>query len=82
MDNGGDGSRLGMAVSRRAMRRAVARNRYKRLAREVFRQHRSLLPATLDLVLVARKAALSVTFADMMEDFRRFCRFAASHEAR
>lgn len=44
------GSRLGLVVAKRFLKRAVARNLVKRIAREAFRQTRSSLPA-MDLVL-------------------------------
>ncbi|MDT8437847.1 MAG: ribonuclease P protein component [Wenzhouxiangellaceae bacterium] len=51
-----DQARLGLAISRRTARRAVDRNRLKRLVRESFRQHRSSLRA-LDFVVLARMDA-------------------------
>ncbi|MET0344459.1 MAG: ribonuclease P protein component [Polyangiales bacterium] len=45
--------RLGITVSRQ-VGKAVRRNRVKRLVREVFRQHRDLLPPASDLVVIAR----------------------------
>lgn len=49
-------ARLGIAVSRKADKRAVARNRIKRMARELFRHERAQLP-TGDYVLVAQPGA-------------------------
>lgn len=49
-------ARLGLAISARAVPRAVDRNRIKRQTRESFRAHRSALPA-LDIVLLARPGA-------------------------
>jgi ribonuclease P protein component len=45
--------RLGLVVSRK-VGGAVLRNRFKRLAREVFRKTESLLPRDADIVVIAR----------------------------
>lgn len=44
--------RLGLAVSKKQLRRAVDRNRVKRIARESFREHENL--SGVDLVLLCR----------------------------
>jgi len=49
-------ARLGLSVSRRVSKRAVQRNRIKRVIRESFRRHRRLLGAT-DYVVVAKSDA-------------------------
>ncbi|MCC5858872.1 MAG: ribonuclease P protein component [Ectothiorhodospiraceae bacterium] len=49
-------ARLGLAISKRAARRAVDRNRIKRVIRESFRHCRPELPS-LDIVVMARPAA-------------------------
>ena len=46
--------RLGLAISKKICKRAVARNLFKRLARETFRQHRDDL-ALLDFVVMIKK---------------------------
>lgn len=51
-----DPARLGLAVSRRVDKRAVQRNRIKRLIRESFRHNKQAV-AGLDLVVIARPAA-------------------------
>lgn len=51
-----DGPRLGLAVSRKVDKRAVGRNRIRRIAREIFRTRRAEL-ADVDIVVVARPAA-------------------------
>jgi len=48
-------ARLGLTVSRRVAKNAHARNRLKRIAREVFRREESLPP--LDFVVLANRAA-------------------------
>jgi len=52
---GRSAARLGLTVSRRAAKRAVDRNKLKRLARESFRHQRSLPP--WDFVVLARPGA-------------------------
>ncbi|MGM0475687.1 MAG: ribonuclease P protein component [Pseudomonadota bacterium] len=54
--NGGDHARIGFAIGRRQVGRAVARNRIKRQAREWLRLNRETLPG-LDFVVMARPAA-------------------------
>ena len=64
-------ARLGLVIAKKNIRRAVDRNRVKRIARESFRHHRAELD-NLDIVVLARKglgeldnAALHVLFQDM-----------------
>ena len=54
-ENGRQLSRLGVTVSRRVARRAVDRNRIKRVIRESFRQQENILMG-LDIVTIARGA--------------------------
>jgi ribonuclease P protein component len=51
--NDADAARLGLAISRKQCRLASARNRLKRIIRESFRQHLSIL-AGLDIVVLAQ----------------------------
>ena len=64
MDSAGDTSRLGMAVSRKTSKRAVVRNRIKRIARESFRHARVDLPV-VDILVIARAAAATATRAEL-----------------
>lgn len=50
--NGSAVTRLGLSVGRRAWRRAVQRNRVRRVFREAFRLAHPHLPAGLDVVLI------------------------------
>lgn len=54
--NGREHARIGFAIARRQVGRAVARNRIKRQAREWLRLNRSELPP-MDFVVMARPAA-------------------------
>ena len=72
--------RLGLTVSRRAARRAVDRNKLKRLAREAFR-HQSALPP-YDFVVLARvgadKAERGVLRASLDRHFEQLTKAAAA----
>jgi len=46
-------ARIGLIVSKKNVRKAIARNRFKRLVRESFRNRRETLPA-VDIVVLAR----------------------------
>ncbi|MEZ5477388.1 MAG: ribonuclease P protein component [Thiolinea sp.] len=58
--------RLGLALSKRALKRAVDRNRIKRLVRESFRTHFSSLPA-LDIVVLGQSELASLTNAVILQ---------------
>ncbi|GAB4168531.1 MAG: hypothetical protein Kow0020_01920 [Wenzhouxiangellaceae bacterium] len=64
------GARLGLAVSRRAVRRAHDRNRIKRHARESFRLHRHRLPPG-DYVVTAHPAAARAEPAALRHGFEQ-----------
>jgi ribonuclease P protein component len=53
-----NGARIGLAIAKRIARRAIDRNRLKRLARESFRQQRRGLKP-LDFIVLARSDAVS-----------------------
>jgi len=63
---GGERTRLGLAVGRKASPLAVARNRIKRMVREVFRQ--TALPP-MDLVVVARNGCGQADTDALRKDF-------------
>jgi ribonuclease P protein component len=65
----GGGRRVGFAVSRQ-LRGAVGRNRARRRMREAYRRIRPLIREDIELVLVARVAAASRPFPDLVEDMR------------
>ncbi len=65
--------RLGMAVSRKVSKRAVARNRIKRVVRESFRAQRARLPA-VDVLVIARPSAAEVDTRVLRADLDRLWR--------
>lgn len=59
--------RLGQAVSRRVSKRAVDRNRIKRLARESYRHILGDLPC-VDILLIARSSAVKTPSSELRAD--------------
>jgi ribonuclease P protein component len=66
-------ARMGMAVSKRVSKRAVERNRIKRLLRESFRRVRSQLPP-LDLMIMAREQAAGVPGPELLAELETLWR--------
>ncbi len=62
-------ARLGLAVSKRAAKRAVDRSRLKRLARESFR-HRAVRGGR-DYVVIARPGAAAAANAEILASLAR-----------
>ncbi|MFL2936305.1 MAG: ribonuclease P protein component [Myxococcota bacterium] len=62
--------RLGLSTSR-AVGNAVVRNRIRRQVREWFRRERGTLPASLDLVVIARKRAAQLDTVDVFRSLDR-----------
>ena len=60
-------ARLGLAISKRVSKRAVERNRIKRLVRETFSRVRHRLPS-IDLMVMAREQAAGVAGAQLLAE--------------
>jgi ribonuclease P protein component len=65
--NGLDHARLGLAISKRVSKRAVDRNRLKRLVRESFRRIRHELPP-VDVLVMGRDHAAGLSSAELLAD--------------
>jgi ribonuclease P protein component len=61
--------RLGLAISKRVSKRAVDRNRIKRLVRESFRRARLELPP-IDLMVMAREQAVGLSGAELLAELQ------------
>ena len=72
-DTGQPHARLGMAVSRQVDRRAVERNRLKRLIRESFRSHylSDTQHRPVDIVVLPRRGAVSTSNRQLLEQLSR-----------
>jgi len=58
---------LGITASKRTGN-AVQRNRIKRLVRECFRLHRDQFPKGFDIVIAAKRNAISINYSDLAEE--------------
>jgi ribonuclease P protein component len=67
LPNAGNAARLGVAATRK-IGSAVARNRARRLTREIFRRHK--VAAGLDIVVVPRREMLDAPFASLEADYQ------------
>ncbi len=72
----GAGNRIGFVVSKRVDKRAVMRNRVRRLLREAYRQNKSTLKEGRDLVVVAKEGAGELGFREIQETLLRLFRKA------
>ena len=70
--NDSTGHRLGMAVARKTCRRAVDRNRIKRIIRESFRHHvAGAGGATMDCVVMSKAASVAASNAVLHHSLER-----------
>jgi ribonuclease P protein component len=68
LENGRDSQRCGVAATRK-LGSAVERNRAKRLAREIFRRHKTA--PGYDVVIVPRREMLNAPFASLEAEYDR-----------
>ena len=65
--NSSDYARIGMIVAKRIERKAVRRNRIKRLIREAFRKHRQVIKG-MDCVMQLRHSLASPDLAHIYQE--------------
>jgi ribonuclease P protein component len=70
-------ARLGISISRKKVRLAVARNRIKRLLREAFRLNKAKFPTGIDFVVTPRPG-VDLTFAAAVSSLPALARAAAA----
>ena len=64
LENSSERNRLGISVSKK-VGNSVVRHRITRLIRESYRLHENIFNSGLDIVVVARKGASSVKYAEI-----------------
>ena len=75
-------SRLGVTVTKKVDKRAVGRNYLKRRVKEVFRLNQHKIKKPIDLVIIARKGAVDLSFQQVADELcqlmkkGRWCKFA------
>ena len=66
LENNTNKNRLGISASKK-VGNSVVRHRFARLVRESYRLHENIFNSGLDIVVVARKSAASVGYAEIEE---------------
>jgi len=69
-ENGLDHPRLGLAISKKMLRRAVDRNRVKRMIRESFRRYQHKL-GPVDVVVLARNGCQAANRQQLLHSLTR-----------
>ena len=65
------------AVASRRIGNAVARNKARRRARELFRRHKDLVPGTLDMLVIARQGIGEAAWEDLLRQYKSAMKYAA-----
>jgi ribonuclease P protein component len=67
----GTDSRLGLAIAKKQLKRAVDRNRIKRLIRETFRQEPLLEEQAIDFIVMTRHSVRAKTNAELQQSLQQ-----------
>jgi ribonuclease P protein component len=70
-------TRLGIVASKK-LGAAVARNRAKRLIREVFRHHPPRAGRPVDVLVIPRRELFDAVYSSLADDFQSACRRAVA----
>ena len=60
--------RFGVLLSRKLSLSAVKRNHLKRQVHEIIRTHLSTLPSNIQVMIIPKRSALTVTYSDLEAD--------------
>jgi len=74
--NDGERTRLGLSIGRRVWKRAVRRNRVRRLVREAFRLACAELPPGVDVVVIGSVPRIEPELAELRRELVRLVRKA------
>lgn len=77
VENGGDGTRLGLSVGRKVWRHATRRNRVRRIFREAFRLEYESLPRGFDLILIPAVPRLDPSLEETRAELSKLAHKAA-----
>ena len=68
--------RLGVVTSKKVSRRAVDRNRARRVLRDIFRCHRAEFSGAVDVVIIGRRNILRAPYDEVEDEMLRLARKA------
>jgi ribonuclease P protein component len=68
--NGGQQARLGVAIAKKHVRLAVGRNKIRRIIRETFRHHQTVLKG-VDIVVITQKALHELSNTNLHKDLNQ-----------
>lgn len=67
-----DRPRLGLIIAKKTAKKAVQRNRVKRITRETFRLNQHELP-NVDMVVLSKKGISEIDSSELFKQFEKIC---------